>query len=103
MEVDYRELEYLRKHTLINPIRKMKVLALREEAEKECHMMKVYENYNPGIDYSKADALEYFYRMEAWARSMIYYWVEYDDSNLTLDDFARKMLHQAMREKSLIR
>lgn len=96
--MEYKELEYLRKHTFINPFKKMKVLALREDAEEMAALMRKVENYNPGIDYSKADELEYEYRMQSWARSLLYLWIEYGGTQC-LDEFAFDMLHAAMEDK----
>ena len=102
MEIDYKELNYLRKHTLIGPRKAFKVLALRDDAEKYSYMMEVYENCHMGIDYSEADALEYKYRRESWERAMAYFWLEYGDER-TLEDFAYDKLHDAMDGKKLIR
>ena len=96
--MEYKELEYLRKHTFINPIKKLKVLALRDDAEAYQIMMEEYENCHLGIDYSKADELEYEYRMQSWSRSLIYLWMEYGGTQ-SLDEFALDMLHSAMEEK----
>lgn len=100
--MEYKELEYLRRHTFINPIKKLKVLALRDEAEAYQAMMEEFENYHPGIDYSQADELEYEYRMQSWTRSLIYFWIEYGGSQ-SLDEFAVDMLHSAMEGKKLLR
>ena len=102
MEVDYKELEYLRKHTYLGPIKKMKVLSLRDDAEQYQAMMIKFENCNPGIDYSEAEELEYKYRMQVWKRSFIYLWMEYGDGQ-DLDTFAKEMLHEAMAGQKLFR
>ncbi len=96
--MEYKELEYLRKHTFINPFKKMKVVALREDAEQYAAMMRKFEKCNPGIDYSEADELEYEYRFRSWARSLLYLWIEYG-WNQCLDEFALEMLHAAMEDK----
>lgn len=101
-KMEYRELEYLRKHTFINPIKKLKVLALRDEAEAYQAMMEEFENCHLGIDYSEADELEYKYRLQSWTRSILYLWIEYGGTQ-ELDEFAMDMLHAAMEGKKLLR
>ena len=100
--MDYRELEFLRRHTILNPIKKLKVLALRDDAEAYQAMMEKFENCPFGVDYSEADELEYAYRLAAWKKAMTYFWIEYGDTR-NLDDYAYDKLHDAMNGKKLIR
>lgn len=96
--MNYKELEFLRRHTFLNPIKKYKVLALRDDAEQYAYMMEEYENCHLGIDYSKADELEYSYRIQAWNKACFYFWMEYGNGE-ELDDYAKGLMHRVIGEK----
>ena len=93
--LDYIKLEYLRSHTIINPIDKLKIHKMKAEAIKDANIINEAENCNIGVDFKKADFYEYAKRFNAWIEKVLSAWKE-NTEGLSLVDYANIALDKAI-------
>ena len=101
---DYETLKLLRKKTILNPIAYIKVLKARQLADVYQRVINQVEHCDIGVDYSKANELEYNLRFKSWMNCIMPTWYKYA-SNQDLYDFSYDMLMQSKKndEMRLIR
>lgn len=98
--VDYKELEYLRKKTLLGPIALLKIEKLKTVAEKTAVILNQIEHCKLGVDYNDADTLEFNYRFNSWKTNLFGLWSKYG-SHMDFDDFAKWVLYQNANKESV--
>lgn len=99
---DYKDLEFLRKNTIIGPLALIKISNLRSECEMATRLVNEKEHGLFGIDYTKADEFEYDIRFNAWQNRIMNIWINYGDG-LDLEEFALDLIHQQQnKEKEVV-
>ena len=95
----YKELEYLRRKTILGPFALLKV----EKAKKEAYLARKYyqeiENEIIDLDTNIADELEYSYRIRAMQSVLFHEWEKYGNG-LSLEEFTDYYVKTAVNENN---
>ena len=97
-EINYQELEFLRKHTRLGPIAILKIQNAEHIAEKFRQWYFSVEGELLSKDTSQAEELEYELHLRAWENKIAPVWQKYGDG-LGLTEFAEMAIEQQI-EKS---
>lgn len=85
-EINYDELTYLRRVTMLGPLALVRVQEAKREAEAARKYYEQVEHELPGLDTRIADELEYNYRKQALQRRLFKDWEQYGDG-LDLEEY----------------
>ena len=92
-ELDYKKLDYLRKHTFIGPLAMLKISRARKQADDFRKWYQEREGELLSADYTAADELEYQIRFNAFQNSLCKLWSQYGDGT-GLQEFAEGIIEQ---------
>ena len=95
--INYNELEFLRKNTMLGPVALLKIQNLRNNAKEFRNWYYKIEGELLAVDYSEAEALEYRLRLKAWENKIMPVWQKYGQG-WGLTEFAEMVMEQQMEK-----
>ena len=96
--IDYNKLYYLRKHTVISLVDKLKIQKLKAEASKYSKLINKMEHCNIGVNFRDADTYEYSRRFSDWMIKVFPLWKNHNDG-MDLFTFSEEVLDQAIERE----
>ena len=98
--IDYNKLYYLRKHTVISLVDKLKIQKLKAEASKYSKLINKMEHCNIGVNFRDADTYEYSRRFSDWMIKVFPLWKNHNDG-MDLFTFSEEVLDQAIEREGM--
>ena len=94
-EVNYDELDFLRRNTILGPIAKIKLQRAKKYGDDFRKWYLEMERELLEADYTFVDELEYEMRLRTWENKCANSWKKYPDG-LDLSEFARMVMESNM-------